>query len=193
MNRKQFLTTLGGCCGLAAIGAEPGACAQAQPPAQGTPCDKKYDFAQTWVKRFMNIMDAELDQATRTRLLRIQGRVCFESGHGSAPAEKPKPGDLNQFLEALRKWGGEEMVHREGDVIHFQYLGNPTGLRVADGWCLCPVVERGPEGLSGTYCECSVGYVTEMFRRHSDRPLKVELLESLKRGGKGCKFRIELA
>jgi hypothetical protein len=31
-----------------------------------------------------------------------------------------------------------------------------------------------------------------MFERASDVPLKVELVESLKRGGKACRFRIQL-
>jgi hypothetical protein len=37
------------------------------------------------------------------------------------------------------------------------------------------VVEKGPANLSGTYCACSEGYVTEMFERVSDVPLKVEV------------------
>ncbi len=109
MNRKQFLTTIGGCCGaVAALGGAVPACAQtaaAAPAPAGTPCEKKYAF---------------------------------------------------------------------------------------DGYCLCPAVEKGPEGLSGTYCECSAAYLAEMFRRATERPVRVQLLESLKRGGNTCKFRIEL-
>jgi hypothetical protein len=50
----------------------------------------------------------------------------------------------------------------------------------------CPLTEKGPEGLSGLYCECSVGYVKYMIERVTGTTVKVELLESLKRGGKGC-------
>ncbi|HQT92614.1 MAG TPA: DUF6144 family protein, partial [Candidatus Kryptobacter bacterium] len=58
------------------------------------------------------------------------------------------------------------------------------------GYCLCPLVESGPEGLSGTYCDCSVGYVREMFRTYTGKAVSVELLESLKRGGRTCRFGI---
>ncbi len=191
MNRKQFLTTFTGCCGAVAAlgGAAP---AQERPKPQGTPCEKKYAFSQTYVKRMMDLLDQQLDEPTRTRLMRTMGKVCFEGGH-SKPAAKPAPDALEKMLDGIKKYGGDEMVRREGDhIIHFQYTRNPAGLKVADGWCLCPVVERGPEGLSGTFCECSVGYVQQMFQRTTEQPVKVTLVESLKRGGKGCKFKIEL-
>lgn len=186
MNRKQFL----GAAGAGALAVIGGPCCAQQ--AQGTRCDKKYDFSQTWVKRMMDILDASLDQPARTKLMHTMGRTCYAGAHGERAAQKPQPGDLDRLVAAVKKYGGEDMVRREGDVIHFQYIRNPAGLRVADGWCLCPAVEKGPANLSGTFCECSVGYVTEMFQRSSEVPLKVELVESLKRGGKGCRFRIQL-
>jgi hypothetical protein len=104
MNRKELLLKsigLGtaGTGAFAIIGAP--CCAQQTQPAQGMPCDKKYDFSQIWV------------------------------------------------------YGGDETIRREGEVTHFQHIRNPAGLKVADGCFLCPVVE------------------------------------SLKRGGKACRFRIQ--
>ncbi len=185
MNRKEFLASA-----LTVLGA-PTCCAQATSAAASS-CEKKYGFAQTWAKRMIDIFDRDLDQATRTKLMHTMGRTCFAGAHGERPAEAPKPGQLDRFITALRERGGPDMVRREANVIHFQYIGNPAGLKVSDGYCLCPVVEKGPEGLSGTFCECSVGYVTEMFQRQSNIPVKVELIESLKRGGKRCRFKIAL-
>ncbi len=188
MNRKQFLSTFGGCCGaVSALKA-----AAAQPASAETPVDRKYAFSQTWVKRFMSVLDQNVDEPTRKRLMQSQGRVCYEGAHGKRPPERPARGALDKAIEGMKKYGGEEMIRREGDTIHFQYIRNPAGLKVKDGYCLCPVVEKGPEGLSGTYCECSVGYVTEMFQRWTEKTVTVELLESLKRGGSGCKFKILL-
>jgi hypothetical protein len=195
MNRKEFLLkSLGlGAAGAGAFAIVGGpCCAQQAQPAQGTPCNKKYDFSQTWVKRFMDILDQNLDESTRIKLMHTMDRTCYAGANGKRPDRKPQPGDLDTLIAALKKYGGDEMIRREGDVIHFQYIQNHAGLKVADGWCLCPVVEKGPAGLSGTYCTCSEGYVAEMFERHSDVPLKVEVVESLKRGGKACRFRIQL-
>ena len=59
--------------------------------------------------------------------------------------------------------------------------------------CGCPIAEKSPEGLSGTFCQCSVGFVRAMFSGYLGKPVRVELLEALKHGGKTCRFKIMLA
>ena len=71
-----------------------------------------------------------------------------------------------------------------------KYVGNPRGLRVADGYCLCPILEDGPRQLSPTYCHCSVGYVAASFEHGSGRKVRVQLVDSLRRGGKECHFAV---
>jgi len=192
MNRKEFLVQLTGygaaTAGLAAFA--PCCSAAAEVSADGTPIDKRMSFAQTYIKRFMDAVDHECDEATRIRLMHANGKACF-IGSGA----KPFPGGLDAFIEEAKKWVAPNppFIRREGDIVYFDYVQNPAGLKVKDGWCLCPLVEKGPPGLSGTFCECSVGYVTQMFTDLTGKPVRVELLESLKRGGKGCRFRINLA
>ncbi len=200
MNRKEFLVQLAGYsalgAGLAASGFAP-CCAAAQSlaavqekPYEGTPLDKRFAWAQKWVKRFMDNLDAEIDEPSRTRLMQANGRTCYRG-----IINPPKYPPLDQFITGANHWAGKDgpAIRREGDVLYFNYVANPAGLRNADGWCLCPLVEKGPEGLSGTFCECSVGYVREMFTDIAGKPVRVELLESLKRGGKRCRFKIHLA
>ena len=148
-------------------------------------------FAQTWAKRMMDNMDAELDEPTRVRLMHANGRSCYRGSR----FPKSFAGGVDGFIAAMKKWAGSNppFIWREGNIVYFNYVQNPAGLKVSDGWCLCPLVEKGPEGLSGSFCECSVGYVTEMFAGIAGKPVRVELLESLKRGGKGCRFKIDLS
>ena len=202
MDRKEFLRGVGGCCAAVASLQAAGASAQidakmtttAGQAAGGTPIDFRMKFAMRWAKRMLDNMDRELDAAARDRILQANGRTCFEG----APAEmKPPPQwGIDAFVDALTKrFGGPQHspIRREGDVVYFDYVGNPlTGIKVADGWCLCPLVEKGPDGLSGSYCECSIGYVGALFHRVLGKPVRVELLESLKRGGKGCRFKVHL-
>jgi hypothetical protein len=197
MNRKEFLVQLTGygtaaasvgsmfglapCCGFA----------QTSPPIQdGTPVDKRMAFAQTWTKRLMDNLDSEVDEPTRVRLMHANGRSCYRGNK-----QGTFQGGLDAFIEQIKKWAGPgpSPIRQEGNIVYLDYVRNPAGLKVSDGWCLCPLVERGPEGLSGTFCECSVGYVTEMFTGVVGKPVRVELLESLKRGGKGCRFKIYLS
>jgi len=192
MNRKEFLVQLTGYSAATAgiVAFAPCCAAAAELSTAGTPMDKRMAFAQTYIKRFMDNIDHECDEATRLRLMHANGRSCFV-GSG----QKPFPGGLDAFIEAAKKWMSPNppFLRREDDIVYFDYVQNPAGLKVKDGWCLCPLVEKGPDGLSGTFCECSVGYVAQMFTDLTGKPVRVELLESLKRGGKGCRFKIHLA
>ena len=73
--------------------------------------------------------------------MHANGRSCFR-GSG----QKPFPGGVDAFIEQVRKWSGAGLspIRREGDIVYFDYVQNPAGLKVADGWCLCPLVEKNP-------------------------------------------------
>ncbi len=160
-------------------------------PAE-TPCEKKVDFAKSWVKRFMSVMDKNLDEETRKKIMESCGKECFCAYNGAATWPKKGIETVDQYLQQIGALFGKENAYREGNKIYYNYNQNPNGLKIADGYCLCPLTEDGPEGLSPTYCICSTGYVKEMFDRMMGKPVKVELLESLRRGGKKCRFLIHI-
>jgi hypothetical protein len=192
MDRKDFIKTFGNLCagaGILGCGCER-ALALSQDATKETPLSEKFEWAQTWVKRLFDILDRELDSATRTRIMEEMGRTCYE---GSIQGLTIKPRSIDELMAWLNKQNGEDSIRRDGNVLFFQFTRNPAGLRVTDGYCLCPLVEKGPEGLSGTYCQCSVGYVRNMFSMYLEKPVQVELLESLKRGGKTCRFKVMFA
>jgi predicted hydrocarbon binding protein len=87
---------------------------------------------------------------------------------------------------------GKENSYRDSNTVYYNYIQNSKGLKIEDGYCLCPLTEDGPAGLSPTYCICSTGYVKEMFERMMGESVEVELLESLRRGGKKCRFLIQI-
>jgi hypothetical protein len=118
------------------------------------------------------------------------GRACAAGAYGLLDPSKTTT--LDAFIARLQTHVGEENAYRQGDTVFLNYVGNPDGLKVADGYCLCPLVEDGPEDLSPTYCHCSVGYVGFMFERAIGRPVRVELLESLRGGGKSCRFAVRV-
>lgn len=159
-----------------------------------TPCDEKMQFAQKWVKRFFEIVDQQLDKETRIQLMQSNGAACAKDAYGEFTNDKPATiEDIDQKIVAWQKNLGKENIYRQDSVIFFNYVANPKGLKISDGYCLCPLIENKPETLSPTYCQCSVGYVKYMFQRFiTFRPVEVELLESLRSGGKACRFKIYL-
>jgi hypothetical protein len=211
VDRKQFLgrslrvaAGLGvGCpCAVAAGGVldEESKAARTQPAAEcgrlagdyahATSFEKRSDFAKVWAGRFMRVLDERLDEKSRRELMEANGRACAQGAYGPPDPAQTLPVDA--FVARLASYVGEANCRREGDVVYFGYRQNPSGLRVEDGYCLCPLVEDGPADLSPTYCHCSVGYVSYMFERWTGRPTRVELLESVRSGGKACRFAVHV-
>ncbi len=193
MDRKQFLRVAGqagmACCGLSLLG-RPTHAQQAAPAAKPpvSPDGRKVEWAKIWAKRFFDVLDAELDEPTRRRIMEHNGYLCHQGSLHGAQLH----GTLEELVKVIAETNGADSVRKEGNTVYFNYVKNPEGLRVADGYCLCPLVEDGPPGLSKTFCYCSVGYVRDMFESMTGRKAKVELLESLKGGGRTCRFRIDM-
>ncbi len=194
MDRKEFLRMAGqagmACCGLSLLGRPSIVGQQAAPTSKApvTPDARKVEWAKTWTKRFFDVLDQELDEPTRRRIMERNGYACHQ---GSLKGAKPRA-TLEQLVKAIADSNGADSIRVEGNTVYFSYVKNAEGLRVADGYCLCPLVEDGPPGLSKTFCYCSVGYVRDTFESVTGRKAKVELLESLKGGGKTCRFRVDM-
>jgi hypothetical protein len=207
MDRKEFLKAslrvgaafgVGCPCALADVEepkATPGAVAAPTPCGRiagdyphASTFESRAEWAKTWIGRFMRLMDDRLDEKIRRELMEANGRVCAQSHYGP-----PDPGQrvsIEDFVARLKEHVGPENARIEADVVYFNYVRNPNGLSVSDGYCLCPLVEDRPQDLSPTFCHCSCGYVGYMFERFTGRSSRVELLESVRRGGKSCRFAV---
>jgi hypothetical protein len=213
-DRRRFLRTLAG-AGAGACWCAPAlslrAAAQERPKAgeeddwigdlegrmregSRTPAWRRVEITGEWIQRLLKNMDTLLDEETRKDLMQACGRDCYAAAFGVRSEEPPPPGALDALLAASQA-SGETEVRREGTTVFYNYgtsEQNPYGLRLVDGYCMCPVVESGPAGLSRTYCQCSAGYVREVFERMTGSPCQVEVLESLRTGGSRCRFKIDI-
>jgi len=189
INRQDFLKrTCAGLCGCAAILCPSISVLEkaVDDPTHETPLDNKYEASQKWIKRFMDILDSKLDGPVLEDIMETNGKLCHQQAH-PAPTAKI---ELTEFVKGIQKHVGKDNCRLEGNTVYFNIVSNPRGLKVADGYCLCPAVEKGPEGLSRTFCRCSAGYVREMFLSVTGRNADVEILETVKWGGKACRFKI---
>jgi hypothetical protein len=199
IDRKQFLkqsAALGGCCGLALAGAAglADAATPAAVPAAGvTPLDARVKQGQQVIMRLIGQLDQQLDVGKRASIMEACGRLCQQGTHPPAPT--PTAEQAQQFMAGIAKYVGAENVQESaaGTAINFVFKQNPEGLKTADGYCLCPIFEDAPKGISPTYCQCSVGYMKGMFERGTGRPAQVELKDSVLRGSRQCSFVVTLA
>lgn len=212
-DRRRFLRTLAG-AGVGACWCAPAlslAGAAQEAPGRGggddwigdledrmregsrTPAWRRMEITGEWIQRLLRNMDTLLDENTRKDLMQACGRGCYTAAFGVRSKEPPL-GALDALL-ATSQARGETEIRREGNTVYYHYgtsEQNPYGLRLVDGYCMCPVVESSPEELSRTYCQCSAGYVREVFERMTGLPCSVEVLESLRTGGSRCRFKIDI-
>lgn len=202
MNRKEFLKSAGQCClGTCACVVMGGIMsANADEPVNAPPkkaetirSEKRIEFAEVWVTRFMDVLDENLDAETRRKIMMANGKKCYR-GWIADTGQQIKPVTLERFTEWVKNNIKDDSIRVDGNIIYFQFnSAAETGLPSVDGQCLCSFVETKPKGLSGTYCDCSVGYVKEWYELLLARPVEVELVESVLRGGKRCKFKITVS
>jgi hypothetical protein len=205
INRKEFLAGIGKACTCScvyALSASLGSI-QAQDNTknpsdkeQGAPTKKprsqeRIEFTEKWVVRFFNVLDSNLDEPTRKKIMMANGKACLLAWQKETN-KTPRAQAIT--MERFKNWIKEKGSHEyqvEGNTIYFQYLSAAeTGLRSKEHHCLCPMVETNPSGLSPTYCSCSLGYVKEMHEQLFKKPVEVELLSSVLRGDPRCKFKI---
>jgi len=127
----------------------------------------------------MKNMDQHLEEKEKIKLLEECGRACARS-HAQKEAVKFQ-GNLDGWLGTVKKWVGAENVRKDKNVVQVMYSK-----------CFCPLVKDSPPLLSETYCNCSRGWLKEVFETVVGDPVEVNLEDSIMRGGKQCRFTVLL-
>jgi hypothetical protein len=197
--RREFLANAGKLCACSCVGAMFAGfqnvlgdeavkdSTSAQPKTRD---QERIAFAEGWLKRFFEVFDANLDEPTRRKIMMANGKSCYLTWIKDTKQEI-KPVGFERFTNWIKTQVTDGSYSVDGKTIYFQYLyAAETGQAAPESHCLCPMVETKPEGLSATYCICSVGYVKQMHEMYLGQPVEVELVDSVLRGGPRCKFKI---
>jgi len=173
MERKEFLQVGCRCCVGAAAALLVPATAAANGPVSAGSRQQQPDLStqvHAWLVDFLAAVDAQLDPAARVRLLQACGRAELRRLLPPQPTVT-----LEQLAQELRG---------PGDGSNVRLVGNQMEWFVPR--CGCPLVGSTPERLSDTWCECARGAMTELAEARLGRPVRVELREAIKRGGRRC-------
>lgn len=163
--------------------------------ASRTPEAARFKKASVWIRDLIDNMDRHMDSESRLKLLNACGRSCYVGAFGVASAEPPSLQAAERWMTYLKNAGYNIREESGLTVVDYSWgrdHQNPWGLMLKDGYCLCPIVESIPKGLSASFCNCSAGYIKEMFERFLGKTVHVEVIETLQTGADDCRFRVTI-
>lgn len=133
-----------------------------------------------WIESLMEMLDDRVSPDVRIEIFEACGRGCVpQSFIRSAQACKHEAEDDDDFLKRLSKVWGHLKI--DGKKVYAVYEK-----------CYCPLVRAYPGELSSTFCNCSRGWIKELFESALGREVDVEILSTIRRGDDVCRFEIRL-
>jgi hypothetical protein len=128
-------------------------------------------------------IDAELDEETKVRVMAGCGRGCFRRFQFQQDIARLGRGNVESLVQAYKK---NFEVWQEGELVHVRYGAESKQ-------CYCPAARYHPAKPHDVHCECTRATHQTIFETALGRPIKVEVVESLRRGGKTCHFVAHVA
>jgi hypothetical protein len=180
MNRKTFLSKTSRvlmAAGAAGLILKPQKAPAASAKNDAEQSNSKQQFVHSWIKNLVANLDGHLDEKTKAEILEACGRACATVGVKNEALKFQ--GDLNGWLAKLKTWLGAENVQQEASLVRIRYAQ-----------CLCPLVKCSAPLLTPTFCNCSRGWVKEVFETVTEKAVQVTMEESIMSGGAACRFTI---
>ncbi len=175
MDRKEFLRA--GCCAFAFLAADGAALADSQP------CDDRLKFIQNWVTDLMATIDSEVDEATKVKLLSGCGRACFQRFQFKQDIAAKGKGSVDKLVEALKQ---NFEAWRDGDTVHVRYGAvNKYG-------CYCPAANYRPGKPNDIHCYCTRATHQAIWEAALGHPVRIDILQTVRRGDPTCHFLVHL-
>ena len=140
-------------------------------------------FLQNWLSDLLETMDKELELPIKVKLIEGCGRGCFNRFSFKQDIAAKGANDLNKLIEAYKQ---NFETWKDGDLVHIRY-GETSAL------CYCPAANYRKPKPNDVHCECTRTTHQTIFETALGRPFKIDILESLRRGGKTCHFAVHLA
>jgi hypothetical protein len=135
------------------------------------------------VRGIMELLDQNVPTAKRIELMQSCGRNCLGASIlNKAIRLQKQADDIDDLLRLFNESNiGGGNLRRKGNIIYAEYFR-----------CYCGAVSKTKTKFSPTYCQCSCGWLRQLFETVFQKPVKVELLDSIIQGGNKCRFKIHL-
>jgi hypothetical protein len=136
------------------------------------------EFIQNWLADLLDSMDKVIDRETQVKIIEGCGRQCFNRHQFKKDIAAKGAGDLYKLIQAYSQ---NFEVWKDGNSVHVRY--GETSSR-----CYCSAANYRKAKPNDLHCECTRMTHQSIFETALGKPIKVEIAESLRRGGKTCHF-----
>lgn len=140
------------------------------------------EFIQNWLSDLLATMDKILDRETIVTLMAGCGRGCFDRHAFKQAIAARGKGSLEKLIAAYKE---NFEIWQEGALVHIRYGETSPG-------CYCPAATYRPGRPDDAHCECTRATHQAIFETALGRPFRVEIVESLRRGGRTCHFLVHV-
>jgi hypothetical protein len=145
--------------------------------------ESQKQFVENWLADLLESMDKYLDRETQEKIVGQCGKACFNRFQFKKDIAINGSGDLDKLIESYKK---NFEIWREGDKVHIRY-------GEISKQCYCPAANYRAAKPNDIHCECTRNTHKAIFETALGRPFRVEIAESLRRGGKTCHFVVHLS
>lgn len=134
-----------------------------------------------WVEKISAVLENRFDQKTLKNIR--QDCYCNENGRLEDTANSLKQlylslnRDLFKFVDTLNKNGADWFI--KDNQLYTKMFS-----------CECPMLEAAKISNSLTWCHCTAGYNKKLFEIVFERPVEVEVLQSIRQGFDFCLLKI---
>jgi hypothetical protein len=140
-------------------------------------------FVENWLSDLLDSIDQNLDRETQEKIVGYCGKACFDRYQFKKDIAIAGTGDLDKLIESYKK---NFEIWKDGDKVHIRY-------GEVSKQCYCPAANYRASKPNDIHCECTRNTHKTIFETALGRPFRVEVAESLRRGGKTCHFIVHLS
>ena len=136
---------------------------------------------QGWTANLLANLNSEIEPEKFRNLIKKNAVIHFNELK-MKDMLKDFIGNPDKFIAFIsEKWGWK---------IEFD---KSAGVLIADenkSYCVCPMVNQDERIGSAVMCNCSEGFAEKMFSEVFGKPVKAEVISSVLKGDKSCKYKI---
>lgn len=142
----------------------------------------KKEFVENWLTDLLESMEKTVDRDTAVKIIEGCGRGCYNRFSFKQDIARKGKGDLKKLIDAYSE---NFEIWQEGNLVHVRY-------GEVSKQCYCSAANYRPAKPGDLHCECTRTTHQTIFETALGRPIKMNIVESLRRGGKTCWFTAEV-